>query len=213
MTTPRITDAERAALAVAQAAVEGRASSYGPADAVVFALSSAQLLRAPGEATAVERLQQERFELIAALAAASEERGQLVARLAELAPYEELTPQTCERDQHLAWFVDSEETHACPWCRIAELEASAPPSVAYRAEHCDTPIGLRSTFTSREAAGALAEHNLRRIEPGITAAWQQDPEDDDVLELVAQYRGHTASTGHVVRRITIGTAYEPGAEG
>jgi hypothetical protein len=213
MTPPRITDAERAALAVAQAAVEGRASAYGPADAIVFALGSAQMLRTPADAAKLEQLLRERAETNAAVAASDEERAQLRARLAELQPYEALTPQTCERGLHLPWFVDSELQHACPWCRIAELEAGAPPSTAYRAEHCDMPIGPRSTFTSREAAGALAEHNLRKIKPGITATWQQSIEDDDVLELVIQHRGHTSGTGHAVRRITIGTAYEPEVDG
>lgn len=196
MTTPRITDAERAALPVARAAVEGRASSYGPADAIVFALGREQLLRAPGEAVD--------------LAQRLEEQARLAARLAELEPYEELTPQTCARGLHLAWFVDSEEIHACPWCRIAELEAGAPPSVVYRAEHCDMPIG---TFTSREAAGAAAEDALRRIAPTLAAIWQQSVEDDDVVELVTVAYGHTSSTGHGVRRVTVEPEYDPEAEG
>lgn len=213
MSTHRITDAERAALPVARAAVEGRASAYGPADAVVFALGGSQMLRTPAEAAGLERLHRERAETNAVLAAGDEERAQLRARLAELEPYEALTPQTCERSLHLDWFADSEEIHACPWCRIAELEAGAPPSVAYRAEHCDKPIGPRSTFTSREAAGAAAEDNLRRIAPTLAAIWQQSIEDDDLIELVTVAYGHTSSTGHGVRRITIATAYEPEAEG
>jgi hypothetical protein len=49
------------------------------------------------------------------------------ARVAELekqlAEYEPLNPQQCPKGLHADWLVDSEYTHACPWCRIAELEA------------------------------------------------------------------------------------------
>lgn len=33
-----------------------------------------------------------------------------------------MTPQTCPAGLHADWAVDSEHDHACPWCRIAELE-------------------------------------------------------------------------------------------
>lgn len=45
--TRRVTDAERAALPVAQAALEGRASAYGIVDSIVFGLSEAGMLRTP----------------------------------------------------------------------------------------------------------------------------------------------------------------------
>ncbi|MET9222420.1 hypothetical protein ABZX65_27150 [Streptomyces sp. NPDC003300] len=35
----------------------------------------------------------------------------------------DMTPQTCRAGTHADWAVDSEHDHACPWCRIAELEA------------------------------------------------------------------------------------------
>lgn len=44
---------------------------------------------------------------------------------AELAAYEPLNPQQCPAGKHADWLVDSEYTHACPWCRIAELERPA----------------------------------------------------------------------------------------
>jgi hypothetical protein len=55
----RITAAERAALLVARAALEGRAASHGPADAIVFALGSAQLLQTPESAVDLERTRAE----------------------------------------------------------------------------------------------------------------------------------------------------------
>jgi hypothetical protein len=44
---------------------------------------------------------------------------------AELAPYEMLAPQQCPAGKHADWLVDSEYAHACPWCRIEELERPA----------------------------------------------------------------------------------------
>ncbi|MFJ8006148.1 hypothetical protein [Streptomyces fagopyri] len=42
---------------------------------------------------------------------------------AELSEYEQMSPQQCPKGEHADWLVDSEYAHACPWCRIAELEA------------------------------------------------------------------------------------------
>ncbi|MFF8784718.1 hypothetical protein [Streptomyces sp. NPDC015125] len=42
---------------------------------------------------------------------------------AELEPYEVLNPQHCAKEVHVDWLVDSEHTHACPWCRIDKLTA------------------------------------------------------------------------------------------
>jgi hypothetical protein len=63
--------------------------------------------------------------------AAETEVAALRARVAELADYERLSPQQCPKGLHADWLVDSEYAHACPWCRVAELEAAAVcPSVA-----------------------------------------------------------------------------------
>jgi hypothetical protein len=70
----RISAAERAALPVARAALEGRASAYGPADAIVFALGSAQLLQTPEAGAEVERLQKRVAELEREVVAAKAER-------------------------------------------------------------------------------------------------------------------------------------------
>lgn len=47
----------------------------------------------------------------------------LRARLAEVEWAEMLTGQSCPKDKHPDWFIDSEHNHPCPWCRIAEVEA------------------------------------------------------------------------------------------
>jgi hypothetical protein len=47
-------------------------------------------------------------------------------RVAELEPLEHMAPQQCPKGVHADWLVDSENTHQCPWCRIAELEAGRP---------------------------------------------------------------------------------------
>ena len=40
----------------------------------------------------------------------------------ELEPYEVMNPQQCPKGIHADWLVDSENTHACPWCQIDELK-------------------------------------------------------------------------------------------
>lgn len=52
----RVSAAERAALPVARAALESRASAYGVADTIVFALGGAQLLQSPETAAELAAL-------------------------------------------------------------------------------------------------------------------------------------------------------------
>jgi hypothetical protein len=61
--TGRVTAEERAALPVARAALVGRASAYGPADAIVFALGGAGLLQSPETAAELEQLRARVTEL------------------------------------------------------------------------------------------------------------------------------------------------------
>jgi hypothetical protein len=49
---------------------------------------------------------------------------------AELAEYEPLNPQQCPAGKHADWLVDSEYTHACPWCEIDRLKAAAVSAAA-----------------------------------------------------------------------------------
>ncbi|WP_428956137.1 hypothetical protein [Streptomyces sp. cg35] len=60
--------------------------------------------------------------LLAELAAVRAERDE--ART-ELAKYEPLNPQQCREGKHADWLVDSEFTHACPWCQIEDLKVKA----------------------------------------------------------------------------------------
>jgi hypothetical protein len=125
----RITDAERAALGVARAAIEGRASSYGLPDSIVFALGSAQLLRTPAEAAELVRLRDERAALNDVLASGDQERGIIRDRLQELQTLEVLQRQECPRGQHRSWFTEADAPGQlpCPWCRIAEVDSAYDP--------------------------------------------------------------------------------------
>ncbi|MFH8483660.1 hypothetical protein [Streptomyces sp. NPDC018055] len=42
----------------------------------------------------------------------------------QLAEYEVMNPQQCPAGKHADWLIDSEHTHACPWCRIEQMEAA-----------------------------------------------------------------------------------------
>ncbi|MFJ3826210.1 hypothetical protein [Streptomyces nodosus] len=39
------------------------------------------------------------------------------------AGYDEMGPQRCQAGRHPDWAVDSEQTHACPWCEVERLRA------------------------------------------------------------------------------------------
>lgn len=34
---------------------------------------------------------------------------------------DDMTPQTCPAGAHPDWAVDSEDSHTCPWCEVADL--------------------------------------------------------------------------------------------
>jgi hypothetical protein len=63
---------------------------------------------------------------------------------AELAEYEVLNPQQCPAGKHADWLVDSEHTHACPWCEIDRQRAlvAAVTAVHERGEHNGLAICL-----------------------------------------------------------------------
>ncbi|MGW5291564.1 hypothetical protein [Streptomyces bacillaris] len=64
-------------------------------------------------------------------------RAKLAQRNKDLEPYEVLNPQQCPAGKHADWLVNSEYTHACPWCRIAELEAQAEKVTAFAAQRAE----------------------------------------------------------------------------
>lgn len=59
-------------------------------------------------------------------------KAELAGVRKELDEYEVMAPQQCRAGKHADWLVDSEYTHACPWCRIAELEQAADALDAHR---------------------------------------------------------------------------------
>ena len=50
-------------------------------------------------------------------------RAELDQLRKDLEPYEVLNPQQCPAGTHADWLVDSEHTHACPWCEVDRLRA------------------------------------------------------------------------------------------
>ncbi|MFD8404626.1 hypothetical protein ACFV1G_08080 [Streptomyces anulatus] len=87
------------------------------AAAGVILAAQKQRVTAAGIAAALEA---------AGLLQSPESAAELVALREELSAYEVMNPQQCPAGKHADWLVDSEYTHACPWCRVAELEALTP---------------------------------------------------------------------------------------
>ena len=85
---------------------------------------------------------------------------------AELAAFEMLAPQQCPAGLHADWLVDSEYAHACPWCRVADLEG---PAVEARAALAALCYDLEDPGTA--ALGAL--YLISRVTVGVEA-----PRDD-----------------------------------
>ncbi|MFE5895872.1 hypothetical protein ACFQ67_00325 [Streptomyces sp. NPDC056488] len=77
----------------------------------------------------VWRLREERHSTNEALDDAVQALKERDLQIAELENYEQLNPQQCPKGLHADWLVDSEYAHACPWCRIAELEALTPAPI------------------------------------------------------------------------------------
>lgn len=70
-----------------------------------------------------------------AVFAALKRAGLAIAAESELDDYRMLTPQSCDNKKHTDWLVDSENHHACPWCRIEKLEqALAAEALAAEAD-------------------------------------------------------------------------------
>lgn len=188
--TTHITPEMRAARPVAQAALEGRASAYGPVDAIVTALDSAGLLQSPERAAELARLRAERATLNEVLAGGDEERALLRARLDELARYETLRPQTCPAGQHRSWFVDAPRPLPCPWCEIAQAQAGR--GEVYRAYRDGVLLGTYATMTGAEGA---CERALRADYPTADSEWIARPDADGLLDLITHHYGHTSATG------------------
>ncbi|MGW4703731.1 hypothetical protein [Streptomyces sp. NPDC004285] len=86
-------------------------------------------------------------------------------RIAELEDYERLSPQQCPKGLHADWLIDSEYAHACPWCRIAELEALTPAPI----QTCQTcgagyDLGQPCSVCAFHVLMAIAEKQQRQAE-------------------------------------------------
>jgi hypothetical protein len=189
--TTHITPEIRTALGVARAALEGRDSAYGPADAIVGGLDSAGLLMSPETAAELTRLRREHAALV-----------------------ESMTwhPQVCPAAQHRPWFADTAKPLPCPWCQIAELQTADRPAYVYRAEHDGIPFG---TYWSRTAARGHVEVLLSAESAG-TFRWEPDDETDpeSAEEAVSvPYDGTDVPTGYTVTAVPVDVAYDPEAEG
>lgn len=190
--TTHITPEIRAALGVARAALEGRDSAYGPADAIVGGLDSAGLLMSPETAAELARLRREHAALV-----------------------ESMTwhPQVCAAGQHRPWFADTAKPLPCPWCQIAELQAADRPAYVYRAEHDSIPMG---TYRTREAARGHITAELDAEGATGTRGWVPDFSGDDAPEdliLFGPGEDDETCTGYVVTPVPVLDAYDPEAEG
>ncbi|WP_399554206.1 hypothetical protein OG582_40490 (plasmid) [Streptomyces anulatus] len=91
---------------------------------------------------------------------------------AQLAEYEVMNPQQCPAGQHPDWLVDSEHTHACPWCRIAQLE-DEDSHEAKVAEYLSTPY--TDDFTPQaEQPDRIADSEILRAAPDNTDDWSDE---------------------------------------
>ncbi|MBH0242073.1 hypothetical protein I3W98_03675 [Streptomyces cavourensis] len=118
-------------------------------------------------------------------------RAELAHRDKDLEPYEALNPQQCPAGQHADWLVDSEYTHACPWCRVAELEAQPSPATMLRqvadkwAAHCPEHSDADDVWMDcpkdwvfelrREAELVAVDRSVKSQFPVIAAFLAEDP--------------------------------------
>lgn len=66
---------------------------------------------------------------------------------------EMLTHQSCPKGVHSDWFVDSEHSHRCPWCAIAERDATIKRVRELCAMVGGTAVFVRDVLTALDAAG------------------------------------------------------------
>lgn len=76
-------------------------------------------------------------------------------------PLERMTPQTCPAGQHADWAVDSENAHACPWCRIAELEAEFSGEIEWSVGTVNEYDG-KTVYSGNYTEADAREHAARR---------------------------------------------------
>ena len=102
-------------------------------------------------------------------------RAELEQRNKDLEPYEPLNPQQCPAGKHADWLVDSEHTHACPWCQVTELTAGREALTARLREGQRWQQGRTPPLVSQDY---VAQDELRAMfSIPLVAPWDE-PETD-----------------------------------
>jgi hypothetical protein len=101
-------------------------------------------------------------------------RKELDAAKSELDQYAVLNPQQCPKGIHADWMVDSEYTHACPWCALHEAVRVSETLSARLHEEVLAGSALYAALTMpttpEELEAALAKfRTVARKEGGTTA--------------------------------------------
>jgi hypothetical protein len=94
----------------------------------------------------------------------------------------DMTPQACPAGLHADWAVDSEHDHACPWCRIAELEAQAAKVAEFVAARAEYVTAIRETRNDHdyERWQGHAESRRQLAETlGLPVAWPAEAKAGD----------------------------------
>jgi hypothetical protein len=126
------------------------------------------------------------------------EVARLSKRVAELEQFEIMNSRRCERGVHADWLVDSENTHQCPWCRIAELEAEVAHVVGDASETPECIDDRPGREQGRRSVGPNAERMLIKAAAANIIADHRDAADlatrvtDGVIHTLNELRGGAA---------------------
>ena len=115
----------------------------------------------------------------------------------QLAEYEPLNPQQCPKGLHADWLVDSEYTHACPWCALTERDEKHDADVSQLSEELHRRIQHEKDGKARWRARAEKAEALKAQLAELTARahrvavshehFIQDHTDPGTEALAAQY--------------------------
>ena len=94
---------------------------------------------------------------------------------------DDMTPQVCPAGVHPDWAVDSEDSHTCPWCQVADLSDQLAGARRTVDEQQDEIQQLRSAL--RGAADQVAEQDAEIA--GLRIDLAARPSRADVLRAAA----------------------------
>jgi len=165
--TGQISDAERAALPIAKAAIEGRASSYGLADSVVFALSAAGMLRLlPATSTGTPMPEHQLAEIEARAAAAFDGPWYLVTVRDDDDCGDTVVGVATAADTFIISAQEPSEVGAEDGTFIAHSREDVPALVA----EIRRLLGERDAFADRvDTLTAVAKGNKRHVASLLTS--------------------------------------------